>query len=528
MTISMAGGQGRNASPDEEKMTQNSDTIYVYVQTYELGKDYLLRALDSVRNQTYPNFRCLVYDNGSGSEVRRKLREYVSRDQRFSLTCFDDVKGRILTWEYGIPEILHVAGDRGGYLCLLDADDELEPDCFEKMVSRLKSDSLDLVAGGAVFINAETGEVFRERKVEEDLILEGRLFETYFPTYYQIMRTHWAKLYRLDLIGKMNLSNLSVATYGSDTLFVREALLHAKRAGVITDVLYRYYLYPEVRDYNLEERRVRAPQILFERDLSFLMLKCGDISVNTLVWLLNVYFGENEDVFRMIATSNQEDREKIDRVHKILTAIPCRFAIRAGHRTKYVFVARWLMDQDVFESVETFRQAAEIFGILGIIPIWQKGVAAADQFRMLVEIHAYWDDPEKKFLLEEQIEKYVQVSPLLQNRDAYYGRFNREIVEDVLREDYQGAYAAVLESLEQTEGFAGQFYEVNLELALNLAAMLNLEEDFVALKKKQVALFLERDVSLAHRETEEWLEILPEDRDFLEFRRQIAERKGGQ
>lgn len=507
-------------------MTQNSDTIYVYVQTYELGKDYLLRALDSVRNQTYPNFRCLVYDNGSGSEVRRKLREYVSRDQRFSLTCFDEVKGRALAWEYGIPEILRTAGNGGGYFCRLDADDELEPDCFEKMVAHVKADSLDVVAGGAVFIRAETGEVFRERKIDEDIILEGRLFETYFPTYYQIMRTHWGKLYRLDLLRKMNLSNLQVATYGSDTLFVREALLHAKRVGVISDVLYRYYLYEEVRDYNLQKERVYAPQLLFERDLSFLMLKCGDVSVPTMVWLLNMYFGENQDVFRMIAASNQENREKVDRVHKILTTIPCRFAIRAGHRKQYVFVAEWLMDQDVFESEDTFRQAAEIFGILGIIPVWQKGVAAADQFRILAEIYAYWDDPEKKFLLEEQIQKYMHTNGLLQNADAYYGRFHREIVENVLKEDYPRAYAGARESLEQSDGFEEQFYGTNLELALNLAAVLNLETEFVTLKKKQIALLIEKDVDLACRETEEWLEILPEDPDFIEYGRQIAERKG--
>lgn len=523
----MREGRGRILSRDEQMMTRNSDTIYVYIQTYELGKAYFKRALDSIRNQTWPNFRCLIYDNGSGSEVRRELQEYVSQDQRFSLTCFDNTKGRVLAWEYGIPEILRMAGDTGGYFFRLDADDELELFCFEKLVGRIKTDSLDMCAGGAVFLDGETGNVLGNRKIDENIILEGKLFEEYFPVYYQIMRTHWAKLYRLDVLKKMNLSNLQITTYGSDTLFVREALLQSQRVGVLSDMLYKYYLYQEVREYNLEESRAYAPQLLFERDVSFLMLKCGDISTDTLIWLLKVYFAENQDLFRMVSKSDRTNEEKIDCIYKILTTIPCRFAIRAAYRPRYFFVAEWLTEQNVFENDRTFGQAAEIFGMLGVIPVWLKGVAAADQFRMLVKIYAYWDDPEKKTLLEEQIEKCMHANRLLQNTDAYYGRFNEDIVQDVLKEDYRSAYAEVRESLGQTNRFVVQFHETNLELALNLTALLKLETEFVRWKKKHIELLMEKGfLEPAGEEVEEWLEILPEDPDFIGYKRQIAEKKG--
>lgn len=507
-------------------MTQNSDTIYVYIQTYELGKNYLKRALDSIQKQTYPNFRCLIYDNGSGSEVRRRLQEFVSQDERFSLTFFDNTQGRVLAWEYGIPEILRMAGDTGGYYFRLDADDELELSCFEKMVDHIKSDSLDMVASGSIFLDGETRKVLGERKINENVILEGKLFEKYFPMYYQIMRTHWAKLYSLDVLKKMNLSNLRITTYGGDTLFVREALLQSQRVGILSDTLYKYYVYHEVREYNLAESRAYAPQLLFERDLSFLMLKCGDISTDTLVWLLQMYFGENQDFFRIVSTTDRTNQEKIDSIYKILTTIPCRFAIRAAYRPRYRFVAEWLMNQNVFENDQTFRQGAEIFGMLGVVPVWLKGVAAADQFRILVEIYEYWDDPEQKPRLEEEIQKCMHTSQLLQNTDAYYGRFNADIVRDILNEDYQSAYAKVKESLEQRYRFAAQFYETNLELALNLAALLNLEAEFVLWKKKCIELLMEKDMELAGEEVEEWLEILPEDPDFIRYKTQIAEKKG--
>ncbi|MFR2373432.1 MAG: glycosyltransferase family 2 protein, partial [Anaerobutyricum sp.] len=164
----------------------NSNTIYVYIQTYQLGKKYLIRALDSIRKQTYPNFRCLIYDNCSDMEIRNRLQEYVKEDPRFSVTYFDNTEGHIIAWEYGIPEILHLAGDKGGFYCRVDADDELEPKCFEKTLTYMKENALDMAASGSTFIEADTMKVRGIRKIQENIILEGALFEKNFPQYYQI------------------------------------------------------------------------------------------------------------------------------------------------------------------------------------------------------------------------------------------------------------------------------------------------------------------------------------------------------
>lgn len=43
------------------------------------------------------------------------IYEYIKEDSRFSLTYFDKTKERAIAWEYGIPQILHMAGDKGGF-----------------------------------------------------------------------------------------------------------------------------------------------------------------------------------------------------------------------------------------------------------------------------------------------------------------------------------------------------------------------------------------------------------------------------
>ena len=98
------------------KTELNSNTVYVYIQTYQLSEKYLMRALESIRKQTYTNFRCLIYDNCSDENIRTILQEYVKEDRRFSVTFFDNTAGHVIAWEYGIPEIINLSGNRGRIL----------------------------------------------------------------------------------------------------------------------------------------------------------------------------------------------------------------------------------------------------------------------------------------------------------------------------------------------------------------------------------------------------------------------------
>lgn len=93
-----------------------------------------------------------------------------------------------------------------------------------------------MVAGGSTFINADTMAPIGIRTIQTNTILAGDSFETHFSEYYQIMRTHWGKLYKIDIIKKMNLSNLNVVPYGRDIL-LRDHNIYARK-----------YFYPTTAD----------------------------------------------------------------------------------------------------------------------------------------------------------------------------------------------------------------------------------------------------------------------------------------
>lgn len=502
----------------------NSSTIYVYVQTYQLAKNYLLRALNSIQKQTYPNFRCLIYDNCSGMEIRSMLQEYAKEDPRFSVTYFDETEGHVIAWEYGIPEILYLASDRGGYYCRVDADDELELDCFEKMLAYMKSNDLDMAASGSTFIDANTMQVLGVRNVQTNVILEGKLFERRFPEYYQIMRTHWAKIYKIDVIKKMNLSDFNILPYGADTLFVREALLKSKKVGIMPELLYRYYVYPEIRAYNMKKGRINAPKLLLERDVSFILQKCGSISSNTIAWLINVYLQENNDVFRLVTDNKNGSQQKIEDIYSVLSSIPCRMAMRLGARGKYTYLCEWLLHQNLLENEQTFCRCCEIFGMLCIIPNQIPNGENADYFRLLVKVYDFWDDYDSKQMVEENILDCVRNSLLLQNCDFYYCKFNADIVELLLREKYEEAYTRIKLATQKEDYFERQFVRENVELGQNVAAILEDETEFVYMNKKKIELLMEDDLSEALAEVIEWVKIMPDDEDFKRLKQSIMKK----
>lgn len=509
------------------KTELNSNTVYVYIQTYQLAENYLMRALESIRKQTYTNFRCLIYDNCSDENIRTILQEYVKEDRRFSVTFFDNTAGHIIAWKYGIPEILHLAGDQGGYFCRVDADDELEPDSFERMITYMNSNDLDMAASGSTFIEADTMRILGIRGVENNIILEGDMFEKYFPMYYHIMRTHWGKIYKIDVIKKMNLSNLNIVPYGVDTLFVREALLNAERVGIVAEPLYKYYLYSDVRDYNIKEGRKDAPRMLLERDLSFIMQKCGKISSNTIDWLINVYLQENNDVFNLIVNNQNNSQQKIEDIYSVLSSVPCRMALRHGADERYTYLCDWLLHQDILENELNLSECAEIFGMLCIIPSQIPNGDNTDYFHFLVKLYDFWDDYNSKNLVEKKIMECVRNSFLLQKSYFYYCKFNANIVELVLREKYEEAYEKIKATIEKKNYFEEQFLKENVELGQNIAAILQDDMKFVYMNKQMIKVLMTENMEKAMVEIDEWLKILPDDEELLKMQEIIMSRKIG-
>lgn len=130
--------------------TERPPTVSVVIPCYDLGA-YLDEAVQSVLAQTFQDFEILIVDDGSTDEATRRLLESYERP-----------KTRVLrTQNRGLPAAKNtgVANTTGPYLCMLDADDRLDPRYMEVSLRALEADtSLAFASHWLRYFGEETGD----------------------------------------------------------------------------------------------------------------------------------------------------------------------------------------------------------------------------------------------------------------------------------------------------------------------------------------------------------------------------------
>lgn len=92
---------------------------------------YLNQTLQSVFEQTYLNYECLIIDDGSADNTESVARTWVTRDNRFSYQ-FQNNAGVSSARNNGIAEA------KGDFILPLDADDIIMPSYVKKAIDQFK------------------------------------------------------------------------------------------------------------------------------------------------------------------------------------------------------------------------------------------------------------------------------------------------------------------------------------------------------------------------------------------------------
>lgn len=124
--------------------------VSVIIPSYNLGQ-YIGETLQSVKDQTFQDWECVVVENGSSDNSKDVIREFVSVDSRFNLIP--------LLNNVGVAAARNMALQRcfGKYILFLDADDLIDPHYMEAAVAALEEDaSLNVVYAKADRFGEET------------------------------------------------------------------------------------------------------------------------------------------------------------------------------------------------------------------------------------------------------------------------------------------------------------------------------------------------------------------------------------
>ncbi len=496
-------------------MYQRKPTVSIYTQSYDLAEPYIIEHLESIKNQTYKNFICYIYDNGSGQAVKDIISSYAAADARFKVVLIEK-SDKSIAWPYAFPQILNDSNGQG-YFTRIDADDALELDALAKLVAFAERNALDMTVAGAHFIDAQSGNLIGDRCIEKNIIVEGEEYGQIFPQTYQLMRTHWLKLYKMDVIKSINTSTIEILPYGSDTVFVRRSILHSNRIGILSECLYRYHVYGnDNKPYNAKCDRLYAPEKLFQNDIIFLINKCGYVSRTNLIFLLNVLLGETRDSFRLIKQGIYGENA-IELVHSIACTKWFRQAVRTvGNKNACSEIATWLLGQDIFADDKTMKQAAEILAALALYPEGLPGSDTSKELLLLLNIQHFWEYAESKDDLEKLIALKMHKIPLLKSCTFFFATNCLKLMNFILMQDYADAIKWIVEKLEKKEQFFLDNWEIDLiRLGFNLSALAEDAEHFVWFKGKEIVYLSQRDEKAAAKEIVEWKDIFP--KGFFEF-----------
>lgn len=124
--------------------------VSVIIPSYNLAQ-YLPETLSSVAAQTFPDWECIIVENGSSDASLEVVNRWCARDGRFVPVVFTENQGVAAARNRG----LELA--EGEYILFLDADDLITPGYMAAAVAALDADpSLNVVYGAAERFGAQT------------------------------------------------------------------------------------------------------------------------------------------------------------------------------------------------------------------------------------------------------------------------------------------------------------------------------------------------------------------------------------
>lgn len=126
-----------------------NELISIIVPIYNV-ENYLQQCLDSIRNQTYQNFECLLINDGSPDNSANICREYVDKDSRFKY--FEKENGGVSS-----ARNLGIERSEGAYITFIDSDDWVESDYLEVLYKALIDEKADITVSTYKQFNIKDG-----------------------------------------------------------------------------------------------------------------------------------------------------------------------------------------------------------------------------------------------------------------------------------------------------------------------------------------------------------------------------------
>ena len=171
-----------------------NELISIIVPVYKVEK-YLNRCIDSILNQTYTNFECILVDDGSPDNCPTICDEYAKIDSRIKV---------IHKSNGGLSSARNAGLDicQGEYICFIDSDDWVSPLYLEKLYINLKKSHAQIAICETLSIDSD-GKIIDKTYLNDVILSLNQIFLELVNSNAFVYNIVCNKLFKKDIFKKI-------------------------------------------------------------------------------------------------------------------------------------------------------------------------------------------------------------------------------------------------------------------------------------------------------------------------------------
>ena len=231
-----------------ERYQKEKEKILSQIEEYEKGEmisiivpiynveNYLRHCLDSIQNQTYQNFECLLINDGSPDNSAGICREYVSKDSRFRY--FEKENGGVSS-----ARNLGIERSKGQYITFIDSNDWVDSDYLELLYMKINEYNADLAVltykqysmnDGCFYLHVWEQDYYEKYYTGNELLNSLPDLESYDSTF----NVSWGKLFKRNFLETATFNEQRIM--GEDLEFNFKIFLQIKSCIYLNKALYNF------------------------------------------------------------------------------------------------------------------------------------------------------------------------------------------------------------------------------------------------------------------------------------------------
>ena len=273
---------------------------------------FIKEAINSIQNQTFKDWECIVVDDGSTDDSATVIKQLVEEDDRISYVYQKNA-------ERSVARNNGIKNSKGNYICFLDSDDEFLPIHLEGLYDEIQRKNLPKAFFFTNYLLSERGEIQKQ-----DLpTLKGDVLTYFF--YNPIIP---ARVCIHHAILKEDLFDEEIVIVEDLLLWIRIALKHSVFHIEQSTVVYNIHDDNSVNIQNnaatkrlngLKVFKKKYPKIMEEIPLKIWDDIFGDTHFNVMKYY--IYKNDNRSAFKHLFLSIIYQKINIHFKHKIYVLV---------------------------------------------------------------------------------------------------------------------------------------------------------------------------------------------------------------